>query len=750
MKKPKRSLHPVTITVIVVLSGIFARFFGIPFLDLMELKTIDLRFASRGAVAPQPPVVLATIDEKSIAREGKWIWPRSKFALLTRKLSEAGTRVIAYDVGFLERDDDDRRMVRTIEQFRRWMAESNLGGEDLEPFLGRLAKEADNDRMLAEAIRSSSAKVVLGYFFQMEFEETQHLTEAEIARHIRNVSGSKFSFEHYTSPEAQEVNLAEAYHPQSNVDIIAESTDYAGYFNMFPDPDGSVRWINAVLRCNDVLYAPLSLMAVSAFLDEPLSVRVAEYGIDRLLVGDRSIPVDEFGRVLINYRGPEDTFLHIPVTDILNDRVPPEALQDKIVLVGATAVGIYDLRVTPFGNIFPGLEIHANIIDSVLAGDFLRQPAWIAFFDVLAILAAGLILGVALPRAGVISGSAVAVVLFAGYILLAQYLFNIRGLILNLIYPLSVIAVLYVGITVYRYFVETKQRRFIRDAFSTYLAPSVVRQLIESPEKLELGGEERVITAFFSDVQGFTSIAEKLAPPELVEMLNEFLTEMTDIILRHMGTVDKFEGDAIIAFFGAPNDLPNQALSACAASIEMQARLVELRRIWREAGKPELRMRIGLHTGQAVVGNMGSKNRMDYTMMGDTVNTAARLEGVNKVYGTYLLIGDRTAAEAGPELMTREIDTIQVMGRVAPITVHELLGYRKDMDESTRETVARYLSGLAAYRKREWQAAIGHFEEALAMTPDDAPSRTMVDRCRTYLDTPPSEDWNGAFGMTTK
>ena len=423
-------------------------------------------------------------------------------------------------------------------------------------------------------------------------------------------------------------------------------------------------------------------------------MNVTDLGVDGVHIGSLRIPTDEFGRILINYRGQQQTFPHIPITDILDNAVPKEAIQDKIVIVGATAVGIYDLRVTPFGSVFPGLEIHANIVDSLLRTDYLYQPVWAAIFDIMAIIFSGAFLGFILARAGVITGAVAGAGLFVGYIVLCQMMFALNGWVLNLVYPLSVILAVYIAITGYRYMVETRQKKFVKDAFSTYLAPSVVKDLLDAPERLVLGGEERVITAFFSDVQGFTSISEKLTPRELVELLNEFLTEMTDIILKHEGTVDKFEGDAIIAFFGAPNELENQEEVACMACIDMQQRLAELREKWGKTGMPELKMRIGLCTGPAVVGNMGSKNRMDYTMMGDTVNIAARLEGVNKVYGTYTMIADATYQNAGDWIRARELDAIRVVGKAEPVKIYEVLGYPADIDDRMIQAAEQYKHGL--------------------------------------------------------
>ncbi|MDQ1330981.1 MAG: adenylate cyclase [Thermodesulfobacteriota bacterium] len=744
----KLKFNPFSISVIAVIMVTFSYLYGIPFLDLMELKTVDLRFESRGNIPTTSNVVLAVIDEKSIAKEGKWIWPRSKMAELVIRLSNAGAKVIAFDIGFLEADE--KSTVRAIEDIQKKMEDLDQDNPSLSKYLEDLKYHTDNDRLLANAIRSSKAKVILGYFFQTDEASAGHIGENEIRMHQKNVQGSEYKSISYSSEQARTAPLIETYSPQSNIKVISETTDHSGYFNMFPDEDGVVRWLPAVLKCRESLYAPLSVVTVSAFLDSQLSVQLYEYGVGEIKIGNMPIQTDEIGRIIINYRGPGKTFPHIPVTDILKGDADANLIKDKIVLVGATAVGVYDLRVTPFSNVFPGLEIHANVIDSILGKDIMYHPSWANLFDIFAIIIAGLVLGILIPRTSVLAGAAASLLLFFGYILLCQFLFSGKGWILNLVYPLSVMIIVYVSITLYRYIAESKQKKFIRDAFSTYLAPSVVKQLIDSPEKLNLGGQERDITAFFSDVQGFTGISETLSPKELVELLNEFLTEMTDIILEYEGTVDKFEGDAIIAFFGAPNDLPNHSEVACRACIKMQKRLDTLRNKWKQEKRPGLKMRIGLCSGNAVVGNMGSKNRMDYTMMGDTVNIAARLEGVNKIYGIYTLISDTTFAAAGNGIVTREIDSVNVVGRNEPVTIYELAGLPEDIDEVMRRTYDSYAKGLEAYRKSDWNLAIRQFISALDITINDGPSKTMLARCNEYKLNPPEKGWNGAYTIKTK
>lgn len=744
--KKSRWMVPAIIISMVLIVCLFGRVAGIFFMDIIELKTIDLRFHIRGPEAPNPDVVLVVVDEKSLAQEGKWAWARSKIGRLVRKLSNAGARVIAFDIGFLEPDQTDRDVIGMIQRIKTHVQRLGPEFEVLSPFLTELAAKADNDLLLADALETSKADVTLGYFFQMGDQPIDEDEQIDIFL----LDGSLYNHERYTSVKAQAAPLITAVSVQNNIPIIAEAAAHSGYFNIFPDADGSVRRAAAAIRFDGALYASLSLKAASAYLDAPLAIQVAAYGVDTILIGDRRVAVDELGQMVINYRGPKKTFPHISATDILNDRTPPSAIQDKLVLVGVTAAGIYDLRVTPYGTVFPGVEVHANIIDNLLSGDILKQPAWLAILDMLAMILFAVVLGAALPRLEAVGGTALALALLLGYLFLCQYLFVRSGFILNIVYPVSVILLTSAGITLHRYLSETRQKRFIRDAFSTYLAPSVVRQLIDHPDRLVLGGEERVITAFFSDVEGFTSISEKLAPKDLVALLNEFLTEMTDITLKWEGTVDKFEGDAIIAFFGAPNSLENQARSACMACLEMQQRLAELREAWRAQNQPLLKMRIGLHTGPAVVGNMGSKNRMDYTMMGDTVNTAARMESVNKYYGTYTLIGERTRQEAGEDIICREIDAIRLMGRTEAVAIYEPLGLQGEVDDGVLQIINAYEKGLAAYRQLDWTAAAVFFKQAVEISPEDGPSKTLLARCQAYQNAPPPADWDGAFVMTSK
>ncbi|UCD56439.1 MAG: adenylate/guanylate cyclase domain-containing protein, partial [Candidatus Hydrogenedentota bacterium] len=326
-----------------------------------------------------------------------------------------------------------------------------------------------------------------------------------------------------------------------------------------------------------------------------------------------------------------------------------------------------------------------------------------------------------------------------------------RRIWIDVVGPTGIIILSDVVIVWYKFSTAEKKRKFIRKAFEHYMNPAVVDQIAENPDMLELGGKEMVLTAFFSDVAGFTTISEQLTPHELVELLNEYLTVMTDIILEYDGLLDKYEGDAIMAVFGAPIHFPDHATKACHAGLQMQAQLRQMREKWKSQGRPELRMRVGLNTGPMIVGNMGSLTRFDYTVMGDAVNLASRLEGVNKQYSTEIMISEFTLEHCKPDVIVRDIDLIRVKGKAVPVRIYEVLARSNDgLPDDTKLALEHYSCGLEAYRQRNWETGIKELQRALEIKPDDGPSLTYVKRCKEYLSAPPPDDWDGVYTMTTK
>jgi adenylate cyclase len=430
--------------------------------------------------------------------------------------------------------------------------------------------------------------------------------------------------------------------------------------------------------------------------------------------------------------------------------VEPIQLKDKIILIGGTAAALHDLHTTPYGPLYPGVEVHANMIENILQQDFLERPSWVPVLDVAIILVTGILLGVVALYFKAVGTAVLLVVGVGGYLVFDYMLFTQQGLWVHTVFPVFSQFLVYFGITLYRFTFEEKEKRFIKSAFSQYLAPAVVEQLVENPKLLNLGGENKVLTAFFSDLEGFSSISEQLTAGELVILLNEYLTEMTDIVMQYEGTVDKFEGDAIIAFFGAPIDFKDHATRTCYAALDMQKRLAQLRKIWKKKGRHELFMRIGINTGEVTVGNMGSESRFDYTMIGDPVNVAARLEGANKQYYTYTMLSEFTYELAKNDIEARELDSIRVVGKKEPIKIYELLGRKGEMPDHIRLILPHFREGLEYYKKQRWEEGVTCFENALNLYEDDGPSLTYFERCITFQHHPPPPDWDGVFAMRTK
>lgn len=706
----------LTLGTILVTAALFL--VGVPILDLVELETFDLRFRSRGALEPSPAVVLAMVDEKSLDREGRWPWPRSRMAALVDRLSADGARVIAFDIGFLE------------------------------PEVG-----TDSDLEFAEAIERSSADVVLGYFFHMSKEELAYeIDKAEIDQQLARIDGSKYPLVLYRDPQAKGAPLLRAYAPEGSVGILAEAADSTGYFSLRNDQDGVVRWMPLVIQGGEELFPPLGLLAAWHYTGEPqLMVRVGRYGIEGLQMGDLRIPTDESGELLINYPGPPKTFPHIPVADILAGETPTGTFRDKIVVVGATATGTYDTRSTPVGTVFPGAEIHAAVIDNILTGRFLTKPEWARTYDLAAIILLASLVGLAMPRLGPVGDLLVTGSLFTAHIVVARQLFVGYGVWLNVVYPLLALTANYTGLTIYSYVTEERERKKIRGAFDRYVSPVVIEEMLKEPGRLKLGGEEKVLTVLFSDLQGFTSYTERYGPQKMIELLSEYYARMTEQVFECQGMLKEYVGDELMAIFGAPVDQADHAERGCAAALKMRDQRQAMNVEWAAMGRPPLNARTGVNSGRMLVGNLGSEYRLSYGVLGDDVNLGSRLEGLNKAYGTQILIGQNTAELVKRSFLLREIDLVRVVGKDEPTRIYELLG-AADLSLSSEQEKGHktYAAALAAYRQLFWHDALALFKECSTLLPGDGPSQTMAVRCELYQDSPPPQNWDGVFEATSK
>ncbi len=745
------SINPVSLTFLSILLVAVLFLTGISILDMIELKTYDLRFLSRGQAEPTPAVAVAVVDEKSLDTEGRWPWPRSKLAELVNILSRDGAKVIGFDIGFLEPDENSQ--LNFIDEFGQKVHALDIKNTKLADIINESKKLADNDLALANAIKNSSVTVVLGYFFHMyETELDYQIEQKEIEQQLERISGSKYPLVIYEDPEKTSAHFIRAYAPESNLEILAKSADSSGYFSVTADLDGVVRWMPLIIQCGEDIFPPLAVSCAWHYLGRPqLVVKVTRYGIEGIQMGERFIPTDENGQLLINYLGPPKTFPHFSISDILSGQVAEGTFKDKVVLVGTTAMGTYDLRSTPFSPLYPGVEIHANVIDNILTQNFITRPKWSQIYDLLAIIVLGILTGIALPRMSALKGLLFAAGLFILHILVARWLFVSLKVWLNIVYPLLALSVTYTGLTVYYYVTEERERKKIKGAFRHYVAPIVIEEMLKEPGRLKLGGEEKVLTVLFSDLTGFTGYSERYAPSEMINILSEYFEKMTEQIFAHQGTLKDYVGDELMAIFGAPLEHPDHAERACATALAMRERLHTLRSDWAEIGRPHLRARTGINSGPMLVGNIGSRYRFAYGALGDQVNLGSRLEGLNKAYDTEILLGENTADLVRGSFRLREVDMVRVMGREQPVRIYELLGNSVDSFPKDREqSLSLFADGLEAYRQQFWQEASGLFRQSLELWPKDGPSRIMAERCHIYQQTCPPEEWDGVFEMLGK
>jgi adenylate cyclase len=712
--------------------------------NLAELLAYDLKILSRDIRPTSGNVVIVAVDEKSLKEKGRWPWPRTLMAQLVDRLSEAEAAVIGFDVLFPEKD-----VYVPFATVKNALKEKDLSQVDSDSLGQWLEEVSDSDTHFAKSIIDSD-RTVLGFFvYPTEESATDNDAEKLNQNHLNLLDFSQYSIVQ-KSPTENPIDLRKLYAVGLSLPKLMDAANAAGFVTFVPEIDGVIRRVPTVMEYGEYFFPPLSLQMLQQATQLPLAIRFAPFGIESVMLGDTVIPTSEKGDFLVNYYGPAHTFTHYSASDVLTGKVGVDELRGKIVLVGGTAAGTYDIHTSPFGPLYPGIEVHANVMESVINGEFLMRPDWLFILDLLMILISGIVLGLMALFLPAYSMALFLFVSISGYLFADWQLFTQKGLWVHTVYPVLSQVFVYSGIMLYRIIFEEREKRFIQGAFGQYLSPTVVDQLIDDPGMLKLGGERKELTAFFSDLASFTKISEALSPDQLVDLLNKYLTEMTDILLKHNGTVDKFEGDAIVSFFGAPVSFEDHARRSCFAALDMQKRLKELRSEWGKQGGQELHMRIGLNTGNMVVGNMGSQNRMDYTMMGDAVNLASRLEMTNKLYMTATMISEFTYEHVKDDVEVRELDIIRVIGKEQPIKIYELLGRKGEIDERMREIIPQFQEGFDYYKNRQWEEGIVCFENILNVHDDDGPSLVYFERCITFQNYPPDEDWDGVFTLRTK
>ena len=680
------------------------------------------------------PVTIIDIDDKSLEKLGQWPWPRTRIAELVNELTRLGAVVIAFDVVFAEPDRLNPDFV--ADTFANLDAETRA----------KLRALPSNDQVFADAMRAS--RVVLG--------ESGSAEELVAIDKTLPVTGLAMLGE---DPQRFMIEFPGLLR---NTRVLEHAAAGRGLFTIRPERDGIVRRVPMIMIAQGQTMPSLSFeMLRVATGSGTILIKTEKAGIKSLGIKGFQLPTDRNGQLWVHY-ARHDASLYVPVINVLDKTVAPEMIAGKLVLIGTSAVGLNDIKTTPVSRAMPGVEIHAQVLESALTGEVIAQPFYgIAIEYATALLFGALVIAFA-PLFGPVTLVALGAAFGTALIGTSWYFYSQHRLLIDFTYPLLSTTAIYLTLIFSSFVREQAQRKQIRTAFSQYMSPALVAQLALSPEKLVLGGEEREMTIMFSDVRGFTTISEtyKRDPQGLTRLMNRFLTPLTNAILARKGTIDKYMGDAIMAFWNAPLEDKEHQVNACNAAIDMLERIDELNKIREIEAKDggqafiPLNVGVGLNTGTCVVGNMGSDLRFDYSVLGDSVNLASRLEGQSKEYGFPIIVGSNTALAVKDKFAILELDFIMVKGKKEPEVIYAIAG-REDTAQSGRFQRLRNLTieMLACYRVRDWQGALAAIERGRRT--DEVQSLELLfnlyeARIRNFQESPPPEDWNGAYALLTK
>ena len=729
------------LAVMLLFVGHVADFYNIGFITRLDNIIYDTRLAVTMPGGVDPRIVILDIDERSLDKTalGRWPWRRDKIsALLTKLFDEFGIVIVGFDVVFAEPDDSSGLPVLDK------LAKGRL--KDLGQFqsaLNELRPELDYDGIFAKTLKGRP--IVLGYYFNSEEDAVQSGAIPEPVLPKGTFQGRNISF---TTWRGFGGNLPEFQASAAN----------AGHFNPLVDTDGVSRRVPMLAEYQGAYYEALSLAMIRVLAGYPKVepgiapgrfVSKSYSGLEWLKVGPVTIPVDANVSAFIPYRGKRGSFKYISLADVYFDKVPKDELRGKIALIGTTAPGLLDLRSTPVGSVFPGVEIHANMIASMLDNDFKHKPAYMLGAEVVLLLIGGIALSMLVPLLSPLKATLVsllAIVLITGFNLIV---WTKGGMILPLASSLLMIGALFAFNMSWGYFIESRSKRQFTELFGQYVPPELVDKMAADPEKYSMEGKSEELTVLFSDIVGFTSISESLEPKELSQFINDYLTSMSMVIRNNRGTLDKYIGDAIMAFWGAPVEDPEHARQGVISAMAMQTELDKLRAQMLARGWPDIRIGVGVNSGNMRVGDMGSKLRKAYTVMGDAVNLSSRLEGLTRVYGVGILVGPNTR-QLVKDVVFREVDRVKVKGKDEPVDIFEPIGMEGQVDQKVVDEIKLWHKALKAYRAQKWDEAEMDLFNVQRMSPECKLYQLYFERIKECRADPPGTDWDGVTTFKTK
>ncbi|WP_323588133.1 CHASE2 domain-containing protein [Aliarcobacter butzleri] len=707
----------LSLSLSIFLSAIYIFFPNLP--DSLDNRLRDYLFTIRGELPHNQNVVIVDIDETSIKSLGQWPWSRDKLAKILENLTLANVGIVGLDIVFAEEDrTSPHKILQDLKIYKK-----DVPNYDLE---------------FANVVENSP--VILGYQFDLVKKDNANAKVPQIPA----------IFIEKDKPQDKSY-LIEAYNTILNIPQIQDKAYSSGFFNNIPDDTGIIRSVPLIISYDDTIYPSLALEVIRVINDtQKVVVQYDENGISNIVLDDISIPTDRYGRMLINFRGAERSFKYISAIDIYNNSFDKSEIDGKIVLIGTSAAGLFDLRATPFDSIFPGVEVHANIIDNILMQDFIYKASWLDGANILIIFVLSIIVVMLTTYTTFWANPIIFISFSTSYLFLVYNLLFDYGIVLNILFPIVTVLIASIMTTLFDYFYNIKKEEAIKAKFASKVSKNVMDDILKNIDKNEFSAKSKEVTIFFSDIRGFTNISEKLDAKDLISFLNRYMQPMSEIIIKYQGTIDKFIGDAIMAYWNAPIDIKNHCDLALKASLEQLEVLEKLNVELQKENLPKIDIGIGLNTGTVIVGEMGSSLRSDYTVIGDTINLGSRVESLCKYYDSKLNISNFTKDKLQEKYIFRFLDLVKVKGKNEPVEIWQVLG-KGEAKESLKEELDLYHKAIEFYKNSDFINALEIFEslENNENKTNKNIYKIYITRCKEFIKTPP-KNFDGVYEHTTK
>lgn len=698
------------------------------FFKQLDYMTYDIRLRtlSTNLNYVKHPIFIADIDNQSIKELGTWPWSRDKVALLIDKLQGLGAKVIAFDTLFAEPEVNITQIMATK------LKKAKIDDPSFYKKLSEWSPLFDNEQALVKVLARSDHVVLPFYLYEQAYQQGQ------LPKPLVTLSPA----------QRDSVSILNLPGYATNTDAIQNVSKHNGFVANVRDEDGVVRRTPLIIRSGDGVYPSLSLAAIqnysSADVDLHFDTIAGTQYLTGIQLGSQFIPTDKAGRVLIPFHGNVKHFPYVSVKDILQDKLSDHFFNDGIVFVSSTAAGLDDLQITPMNPFFPSIEVQANVASGLLDNNFPYIPYWAKMATIVVIIVIGLLLAILLPLLGPVSSMLLAVVIVSILITANILLWLKYGLVFAYSFPMLMTFMIVLSHMTYGFLFENRKGRYLRKVFSEYVPAEHIKVLTDNPERYSLDGESREMTVLFADICGFTSISEQLDAIQIKKILNAYFTPMTEIIFQHGGTVDKYVGDMIMAFWGAPLENKHHRQDAIETTLQMQRRVNDLHKEFRALSWPEVNIGIGLNTGIMNVGDMGSEFRRSYTVLGDSVNLGSRLESATRYYGVDIIVGENTVVDRDKYLY-RLLDRVKVKGKNKMVHVYELLGHMDEASDALKSEVVRYEKAIAYYFAQQWSEAQQLLEALKLEYPNHKLYPLMLERIDYYKQIELPSDWDGVY-----